>query len=59
MTERVVQLELAMNGIATWPCSTIDELDQYSRETNCRPYLVPDMNLSLLDSAEERRRNET
>jgi hypothetical protein len=55
-----VQVELIFQrGVITTPCRDIETLDNRSLECGCRPYMVPDMNLSLLDSAAERRKNET
>jgi hypothetical protein len=54
-----IEYELAYRGIIAMPCRDLEQLDNRSLECGCRPYMVPDMNLSLLASAAERRDSES
>jgi hypothetical protein len=50
---------LAINrGALAVPCETIEQLDNRSLETGCRPYLCPDMSISLLESARKREEDD-
>jgi hypothetical protein len=46
-----VEYELAYRGVIAIPGRDLDQLDNRSLQCGCRPSLVPDMNISLLESA--------
>jgi hypothetical protein len=54
MTQLETAYALAINrGVIALPLRTIEQLDNRSLECGCRPYLVPDLNVSILSLAKK------
>ena len=55
MSQLQAAYALAINrGALAVPCETIEQLDNRSLETGCRPYLCADFDRAILTIAQER-----